>query len=74
MSGPHDGQPVLATGQPLDSASAAVVMLHGRGATAESILDLAGPLAVPGVAYLAPQAGSPGGQPAGYPRRAARLI
>ena len=65
MSGPHDGQPVLATGEPLERARAAVVMLHGRGATAESILDLAGPLDTTGVAYLAPQAA--GG--AWYPRR-----
>ena len=65
MSGPHDGQPLRLAGEPLERARAAVVMLHGRGATAESILDLAGPLATPGVAYLAPQAA--GG--AWYPRR-----
>ncbi|HZQ99113.1 MAG TPA: alpha/beta fold hydrolase [Chloroflexota bacterium] len=53
---PHAGQPVLAAGEPLARARVAVVMLHGRGATAESILDLAEPLATPGVAYLAPQA------------------
>jgi len=69
VSGPHDGQPILLAGEPLERARAAVVMLHGRGATAESILDLAGPLATPGVAYLAPQAAAPGGQPAWYPRR-----
>jgi phospholipase/carboxylesterase len=56
MSGLHAGQPLLRTGEPLATAAAAAVMLHGRGATAESILDLAGPLATPGVAYLAPQA------------------
>jgi phospholipase/carboxylesterase len=56
MSGLHAGQPLLQAGEPFASAAAAVVMLHGRGATAESILDLAGPLATPGVAYLAPQA------------------
>lgn len=43
-------------GAPLEGAKVAVVMLHGRGATAESILDLAEPLATPGVAYLAPRA------------------
>lgn len=31
-------------------------MMHGRGATAESILSLAAEFRVPGVAYLAPQA------------------
>jgi phospholipase/carboxylesterase len=33
-----------------------MVMLHGRGATAASILTLGAELDVPGVAYLAPQA------------------
>jgi phospholipase/carboxylesterase len=65
MSDPHRGQPLLAAGEPLERARAAVVMIHGRGATAESILELAGPLATPSVAYLAPQAA--GG--AWYPRR-----
>lgn len=31
-------------------------MVHGRGATAESILSLAAEFRVPGIAYLAPQA------------------
>src|SRR5207245_299574 len=65
MTDPHAGQSLLHAGEPLERARAAVVMLHGRGATAESILDLADPLAAPGVAYLAPQAA--GG--AWYPRR-----
>jgi phospholipase/carboxylesterase len=34
-----------------------MVMLHGRGATAESILMLASELDIPDFAYLAPQAG-----------------
>jgi predicted esterase len=34
-----------------------MIMLHGRGATAGSILTLASELAVPDFAYLAPQAG-----------------
>jgi predicted esterase len=34
-----------------------MVMVHGRGASAESILTLAPALAGPGVAFLAPQAG-----------------
>jgi predicted esterase len=46
----------LAAGTPLDRARAAMVMVHGRGATAESILTLAGELDQPGFAYLAPQA------------------
>lgn len=54
--GPHQGQPVLTAGVPLDQANAALVMVHGRGATAESILTLAPALDVPGFAFLAPQA------------------
>ena len=54
---PHGGQPVRTAGTPLADAHVAVVMVHGRGASAESILTLAPPLAAPGVAFLAPQAG-----------------
>jgi predicted esterase len=54
--GYHQGQPVLTAGEPLDCASAAMILLHGRGATAESILSLAGEVSHPGFAYLAPQA------------------
>src|SRR5262245_48071257 len=54
--GPHQGQPLAAAGRPLRDAAAAMVMVHGRGATAESILDLARALRHPEFAYLAPQA------------------
>jgi predicted esterase len=47
---------VRATGAPLERARAAMVMVHGRGATAESIVTLAEALDRPDVAYLAPQA------------------
>jgi len=53
---PHAGARVAAAGAPLDQARGVVVMIHGRGATAESILSLAAELRVPGLAYLAPQA------------------
>jgi predicted esterase len=53
---PHGGLPVMAAGQPPDRAQGAMVLLHGRGATAESILSLAGELDRPDFAYLAPQA------------------
>ena len=56
IQGPHQGQPVLAAGEPIDRAKAAMVMVHGRGATAESILELALELKQPGFVYLAPQA------------------
>jgi phospholipase/carboxylesterase len=53
---PHQGQPVLTAGAPLDGAKAAAVMIHGRGADAQSILMLADELCQPEFAYLAPQA------------------
>src|SRR5215469_1706014 len=52
----HQGEPVLLAGEPLSSARAAMLMLHGRGAGAEDILMFADVLAVPGYAFLAPQA------------------
>lgn len=52
----HQGKPVLTAGEPLAGASAAMVMVHGRGATAEDILTLAAELDQPGFAFLAPQA------------------
>lgn len=58
MKGPHQNQPVRTTGAPLHQARAAMVMLHGRGATAESILTLSASLSAPDFAYLAPQAGN----------------
>lgn len=54
--GPHQGQPLLMAGEPLDRAIAAMVMVHGRGATAEDILALTAELKQHGFAYLAPQA------------------
>jgi predicted esterase len=56
IAGPHQGQPVVTAGDPIDKANAAMVMIHGRGATAESILTLAPALDVTGFAFLAPQA------------------
>jgi predicted esterase len=65
---PHGGQPVRTAGAPLDQATLAMIMVHGRGASAESILTLAPALAAPGVAFLAPQAGgSEGNQWYPYP-------
>jgi len=56
--GPHDGARVSTAGAPLDAAAGAVILLHGRGATAASILGLAAELPAAGLAYLAPQASS----------------
>ena len=56
MTGPHQGQPVGTAGAPLPDARAAMLRVHGRGASAESILTLAPALGRPDFAYLAPQA------------------
>ncbi len=47
---------VVAAGAPLPEAERAMIMIHGRGATAESILEVANYLQVEGFALLAPQA------------------
>jgi phospholipase/carboxylesterase len=47
---------VAQAGRALAEARAAMILLHGRGATAESMLPLADAFAQPDVAYLAPQA------------------
>lgn len=52
----HQGQPLLAAGAPLKQARAVLILIHGRGATAESILSLAYEFAADDIAYLAPQA------------------
>ena len=54
--GPHHGQPIVVAGAPLANARAVGVLLHGRGATALSILDLGDAINRPAVAWLAPQA------------------
>jgi predicted esterase len=56
ITGPHRGQPILTTGAPLGDAKAAMILTHGRGASAEDILTLTAELAQPDFAYLAPQA------------------
>lgn len=53
---PHFEQPVSHIGETLQKALGAVILLHGRGATAGDILSLAGEMYRPDLAYLAPQA------------------
>jgi phospholipase/carboxylesterase len=50
----HDDQPVQSAGQELEEAEKAVIMLHGRGASAAGMIQLSDKL--PEAAYLAPQA------------------
>lgn len=52
----HQGQPIYAAGKALHEAKGAMILVHGRGATAQDILTLAGQLPNPDLAYLAPQA------------------
>ena len=52
----HQGMPVARYGADVAAASAAMIMIHGRGASAEDILYLAHELDAPDVAFLAPQA------------------
>lgn len=53
---PHRGAPVIQMGQPLGRAPLVMIMVHGRGATAESVLSLAGEFGRDDITYLAPQA------------------
>lgn len=64
---PHKGQTVLRGGTPLARAKTALVLIHGRGASAEDIYSLGEEVAdgIPGVALLAPQAAGN----AWYPQR-----
>jgi len=55
-SDPHAGQRVLTAGPKPPDAALAMILVHGRGASAEDILSLADELQVDNVAYLAPQA------------------
>lgn len=52
----HQGQPVLTTGQELDRAKAAMILLHGRGDSAEGILQIVPYMHHEDFAYIAPNA------------------
>jgi predicted esterase len=56
MSGPHDPASTIVAGAPLERARAALILVHGRGASAESMLPLAESFGQDGIAYVAPQA------------------
>lgn len=53
---PHARVPVLREGPRLEDTTAAAILLHGRGGSAEDVLGLARTLGEPRLAYLAPQA------------------
>jgi phospholipase/carboxylesterase len=50
------GQHIVEAGEPLDAARAAMILLHGRGASAEDIMTIATEIQQPGWTYIAPQA------------------
>ena len=52
----HEGGPVVAAGKPLGESPAVMIMVHGRNAGPENILDLAPVLDRPAFTYLAPAA------------------
>lgn len=56
MNAVHEPRIAATAGEPLESAKAAVIMVHGRGDSAPGILGLASAIHVPDVAYVAPQA------------------
>ena len=56
MIDPHRGQPVLRHGPAPSAARLTMIMVHGRGASAEDMLGLAAELGIADVAVLAPQA------------------
>lgn len=56
FDGPHQGQELLTAGKAVDAAQSAMILIHGRGASAYDILELGYYLAPPEMAQLAPQA------------------
>ncbi|HEU5359453.1 MAG TPA: dienelactone hydrolase family protein [Gemmatimonadales bacterium] len=53
---PHGGRPVLQGGAPVGSARGALILVHGRGADAESMLELAQTVSPDDLAWFAPEA------------------
>jgi len=53
----HRIEDTVAAGAPLGAAKAALILVHGRGATAESMLPLAEAFGRSDIAFVAPQAG-----------------
>src|SRR4051812_21907117 len=56
ISDPHAGERLLTAGPALENAAGAIVLIHGRGASAESILNLYEALEINDLAAVAPQA------------------
>jgi predicted esterase len=56
VPGPHNGASLLVAGTPLAEARGALILVHGRGATADGMVDLARHFRAERFALLAPQA------------------
>lgn len=56
FTGPHQPSALLQEGVPIEDAKAVMILVHGRGASAESMLPLAGAIAIGETCYIAPQA------------------
>jgi predicted esterase len=56
VPGPHNGASLLVTGAPIKDAGGALVLVHGRGADAEGMLDLARHFRAERFVAVAPQA------------------
>jgi phospholipase/carboxylesterase len=52
----HVDEPVLGVGPSLEEANAVMIMVHGRGASAQDILGLTTELSAEGMTFIAPQA------------------
>lgn len=53
---PHARQPVVTAGPAIEGVDAVLLLVHGRGASADGMIDLYAQLDLPRVAALAPQA------------------
>lgn len=53
---PHGGQPIVSAGKPIGESHRVMIMVHGRGAGPQNILDLVPALGHPEFSYLAPAA------------------
>lgn len=56
FNGPHQNQPIASAGADLADAKTAMILVHGRGASADSILTLSDELNESDIHYAAPQA------------------
>jgi phospholipase/carboxylesterase len=56
VDGPHGGRPIVTAGAPRGGTEAVLLALHGRGATAQGIVNLFEPVTRLGVTVVAPDA------------------